>query len=79
MIHVTLSDLLVIYLLLLVGSVGTLWVVRKAGSIRDAWRLRKSFVICQACGHHYYDATGQTLPVCPDCGRANERVPIREI
>lgn len=79
MIHVTLSDLMVIYLLLLLGGVGTMWVVRKAITIRDAWRLRRSFVICQACSHHYYDDSGATLPVCPECGRANERVPIREI
>jgi ribosomal protein L37E len=79
MIHVTLSQLLVIYLLLMLGGVGTIWLVRKVESMRDAWRLRKSFVICQACGNHYYDASGKTLPVCPECGRANERIPIREI
>jgi hypothetical protein len=79
MIHVTLSEMLVIYLLLMLGGVGSIWLIRKVVSMREAWRLRKSFVICQACGHHYYDASGMTLPVCPECGRANERIPIREI
>ena len=79
MIHVTLSELMVIYLLLLLGGVGTMWMVRKVGSVRRAWRLRKTFVICQACSHHYQDSSETTLPVCPECGRANERVPIREI
>jgi uncharacterized paraquat-inducible protein A len=79
MIHVTLSELMVIYLLLLLGSVGTMWVVRKIGSVQSAWRLRKTWVICQACGNQYQDQTSAALPVCPICQRANERLPIREI
>jgi uncharacterized paraquat-inducible protein A len=79
MIHVTLSELMVVYLLLLLGGVGAMWVVRKIGSVRSAWRLRKTWVICQACDNQYQDTSPAALPVCPVCHRANERLPIREI
>jgi len=78
-IHVTLTGLLVAYLLLILGGVSGLWVVSEVNRARRIRRLRKTYVICRNCGNHYRDATSAMLVVCPECGRVNERETIREI
>ncbi len=79
MIHVTLSGLLVTYLLLVLGGLGLIWMASEFDRARRAWRVRKTFVICRTCGHHYRDTTPAPVVVCPECGRPNERESMREI
>lgn len=79
MFHVTLSELIVIYLFLILGGLFVVWILTEFFRVRRA-RLRRKFqVVCQVCSCHYEDRSDEPLPVCPQCGRSNERDPVSEI
>ena len=41
---------------------------------RSRIRLRKrEIVTCRVCGHVYKDKSRERRPVCPECGRPNDR------
>ncbi len=79
MFHVTLSELIVIYLFLILGGVFLLWVAGEVVRIRRARQKRRFQLVCQVCNCHYQDRSDELLPPCPQCGRPNERSPISEI
>lgn len=44
--------------------------------LRSSSRVRKAknhVISCRGCGHLYQDRSRDKDPVCPNCGRANER------
>lgn len=79
MIQVSLPQLLVFYLAIVLGGLFLIWTYNEiARSIRRR-KLRRFQVVCQVCNYHYEDRSEDSLPVCPECGRPNERDPVSEI
>ncbi|MFT5465784.1 MAG: hypothetical protein ACI8UO_000880 [Verrucomicrobiales bacterium] len=79
MIQVSLVQVIVLYLVLVLGGLFVLWVINQFSRGVRRRRLRKFQVVCQVCGCHYEDRSGEHLPNCPECGRPNEREPVSEI
>ena len=77
MIRADLPWLVFIYLLVFLTGIFVVWTfnatLRKR---REARRLRHRLQ-CAICGTGYEDKTPETLPVCPNCGRANERTKLK--
>ena len=79
MFDVTLSQLIVIFLFLILGGLFILWIVGEIGQSRRARQLRRFQIVCQVCGVRYEDRSEEPLPRCPYCDRANERDEVQEI
>ncbi len=76
MIRVDLTVLVFLYLaafLLVVGVAALLDARRRARQARHALHFR---LRCAICGLEFEDRTEAALPVCPRCGRPNERVAV---
>ncbi len=76
MIRVHLTVLVFLYLtvfLLVVGAAALLDARRRAQRARRALHFR---LRCAICGLEFEDRTEAALPVCPCCGRPNERVAV---
>ncbi len=79
MIHLTLTHLILVYLVLILGVLFCVWVSGEILRSRRERQMRKNYVICGICDHIYEDRTGKTLLTCPRCGALNERGKVREI
>lgn len=79
MFRVTLDSLIVVYLVILLGSLFLVWVAAEIFQRGREKRRRKNFVICNICEHVFEDDTGKDLVGCPACGALNERENVREI
>ena len=73
MIHVTLSYLVLIYLVLMLGPIFCVWIFnewRRQNRERAAFR----YVLrCSLCSFEFEDRSQTDLPPCPRCGGLNER------
>jgi len=79
MFHVTLQTLIVAYLLLLLGGLFGLWFVGEILRRRRSKADRRYQVACQVCRCLYEDRSDEPMPVCPQCGRANERQILQDL
>lgn len=79
MFRVTLTHLILIYLVLLLGVLFVAWIIGEFIRYRQDNRKRRSMVVCDICGHSFEDASERALLTCPSCGRLNERGTVREI
>ena len=76
MIRVHLTVIVFLYLsafLLAVGGASLLDARRRARRARQALHFR---LRCAICGFEFEDRSPDDLPVCPRCGRPNERVAV---
>jgi len=78
MIRISLTTLLIVYVLFFGGLLCCAWLIHR-------WRLRLSKkhdlthrVRCNLCGCEFEDQTA-TLPVCIRCGAINERLPLERL
>lgn len=79
MIRVDLTEMILIYLLVMVGVLALVWVGTEFSRSRRERRRRRNYVICDICDHIFEDSSEKNLLTCPRCGRLNERGPVREI
>lgn len=79
MFQVSLTDLIVVYLILILVLLLALWVYGDYKRKRSEKRERKFRLICDICGVPYEDRSKDPIPECPKCGRRNERVFLRDI
>lgn len=79
MIHVSLPALILVYLCLFLGGIFVIWMAGEVARVRRENRHRKFQVVCHICQFHYEDRTEEPLPICPQCGRPNERQDLTEI
>ncbi len=79
MFHVSLTDLIVVYLILILFLLFALWIFGDYRRKRGEKRERKFHLVCDICGVPYEDRTKDPIPECPKCGRRNERVFLRDI
>ena len=73
MIRVSLSYLVLIYLVLMLAPIFSAWL---CSEWRRQQRERAAFrhvLRCKLCATEYADATTALLPRCPHCGALNER------
>lgn len=79
MLRFSLSDLILVYLVLILGGIFVLWAIGEMLRSFRARRERRHQIVCRVCGFHFEDRSDEPLPRCPECGRLNEREPIWEI
>ena len=73
MIRVSLSYLVLIYLVLMLGPIFCAWLFnewRRQSRERSAFR---HVLRCAMCGFEFEDKTSTLLPRCPRCASLNER------
>ena len=73
MIHVTLSWLVLLYLLLMLGPVVGAWMLSEWERRRRESAAFRHLLLCPLCSLEFQDASSATLPRCPRCGCAIER------
>lgn len=79
MFRVSLTDLIVVYLILILCLLFALWIFGDYRRKRREKRERKFHLVCDICGGNYEDRSKDPIPKCPKCGRRNERVFLRDI
>jgi hypothetical protein len=73
-----LTDLIILYLLLVLGAMFAIWIGREWLSKARASRSVRERYLCKVCGAAFEDERKSELATCPTCGQLNERDPIRE-
>ena len=73
MIQVTLSYLILIYLLLMLAPVAGAWLMNAWSWHRRERAAFRDVVRCGVCAMEFADASKNSLPRCPHCGSLNER------
>ena len=79
MIRVSLTQIIVVYLLIILAILFAIWMGTDYLRKRREKNARKHKIICTICGVMYEDKTENPLPKCPHCGSVNERTPIQDI
>jgi len=78
-IRVTLSYLVLIYLVLMLGPIFCAYLLnewRRQQRERSAFR---HVLRCALCAFEFENPTSEPLPRCPRCGSLNERTPFRRL
>ncbi len=73
MIRVSLSYLVFIYLVLMLGPIIGAWFFSEWRRQRRERAAFRHVLRCRLCAGEYADATTDLLPRCPHCGALNER------
>lgn len=76
MIRLPLTVIVFIYLFVFLGVVACAWIVeewRRRAEVRRALRFR---LRCAVCALEFEDRSSAVLPICPRCGRPNERTEL---
>ncbi len=76
MIRVHLSVIVFLYLSAFLLVVGAAWWLDERRRARRARRALHFRLRCAICGFEFEDRSTASLPVCPRCGRPNERVAV---
>lgn len=79
MIRVSLSYLVLIYLVLMLGPVFLAWIVNGWRRQRRENAIFRHVLRCDLCGFEYRDETTQLLARCPRCAALNERYRISRL
>ncbi len=79
MFRVSLTDLIVVYLILILVLLFAVWIIGDYRRKRREKHVRKHHLVCDICGVSYEDQSKDPIPACPNCGRRNERVYLRDI
>jgi rubredoxin len=73
MIDLTIEDFILWVIsvpMVMIGFYTVVGALRRRATLRVA---RRNIVHCRVCGFIYQDSSREQDPVCPECGRANER------
>ena len=73
MIRVSLSYLVLIYLVLMLAPIFGAWLFSEWRRQRRERAAFRHVLRCKLCAGEYADATTALLPRCPHCGALNER------
>ena len=79
MFPVSLSNLIVAYLITALALVAVLWLVADRGRRRRERKHLEHTVLCRICGEIFEDEGEDEIVTCPSCAAKNERERIREI
>ena len=70
MFHVSLTDLIVVYLILILVLLFAVWLVGDYRRKREEKRERKFHLVCDICGVSYEDRSKDPIPLAPSAGAA---------
>ena len=76
MIRVHLTVIISLYLSAFLLAVAAAWLFDERRRARRARRALHFRLRCAICGFEFEDHSPAPLPVCPRCGRPNERVAV---
>ncbi len=79
MIQVTLTNLVLLGMVVGVVLLGSIWLVAVWRERRDESKVRKDLVGCRICGHVYENADRRPVSACPQCGSLNEQTKPKPI
>jgi ribosomal protein L37AE/L43A len=79
MIPTSLSDLIVIYLLMLLAATFGMWLLRDTFRRMREKRSSRDHFVCRICGVSFVSRGKESLVRCPECESLNERGDCREI
>ncbi len=79
MIRVTLTQIIVIYLCLILATILGIWWSLDFRRKRREKQARRHTVICSICGTIFEDKSDNPLSKCPECESMNERAKVRDI
>ena len=76
MVRLPLTVIVFIYLFVFLGVVACAWLVEEWRRRADARRALQFRLRCAICALEFEDRSSVVLPVCPRCGRPNERTKL---
>ena len=79
MIHVTLSYLVLLYLVLMLGPIFCAWIYNEWRRQRRERAAFRHVLRCALCSFEFEDKTRTILPRCPRCGCLNERYKLSRL
>ncbi len=79
MISVSLSYLILIYLLIMLGPIFTVWILNEWRRQRRERAAFRHVMRCTVCAFEFEDRTNTLLPRCPRCGSLNERYKLSRL
>ena len=79
MIPTSLSNLIVLYLLLLLVGTFALWILHDTVRRFRERRAARARFVCRICGCSFVSAGKESVVSCPECHSLNERGDCREI
>ena len=79
MVRVSLTQIIVVYLLLVLAVLFAIWVGMDFLRKRREMLSRRHKIMCSICGVIYEDKSDDPLPKCPNCESVNERARIQDI
>ena len=79
MIPVSLSYLVLIYLLIMLGPIFCAWLFSEWRRQRRERAAFRHVIRCSLCAFEFEDKTSTLLPRCPHCGGLNERYKLSRL
>jgi uncharacterized paraquat-inducible protein A len=79
MIQISLSYLVLIFLVLMLGPVLIAWIANEWRRQRRERAAFRHVLRCNLCAFEFEDKSGALLPRCPRCGSLNERYRISRL
>ncbi len=79
MIPITLSYLVLIYLVLMLGPIFVVWFFNEWRRQRRERAAFRHVMRCSLCAFEFADSTSTLLPRCPRCGSLNERYKLSRL
>ncbi len=73
MIRISLSLLILIYLMIFLVIVFGIWLYSAWRRRHEEWRMARYRMRCGICGYQYEDRGDEVLSRCPNCQSLNER------
>jgi hypothetical protein len=79
MIPVSLSYLVLIYLVMMLGPIFCVWLFNEWRRQRRERAIFRHVLRCTLCAFEFEDKTSTLLPRCPHCGSLNERYKLSRL
>ena len=79
MFQISLTKILVAYLVIILVMLFGVWIIREWARKRREKKERRHRFICNICGGTYEDKTRNDITECPDCGALNERAWLSDL
>ena len=79
MFQISLTKILVAYLVIILVMLFGVWIIREWARKRLEKKERRHRFVCNICGGTYEDKTRNDITECPDCGALNERAWLSDL
>ena len=79
MFQISLTKILVAYLVIILVMLFGVWIIREWARKRREKKERRHRFVCNICGGTYENKTRNDITECPDCGALNERALLSDL